>query len=422
MKRDDGLKVKIAYLHQYFVTPDMGGATRSYELARRLAAAGHMVHLVTSDQKPMSGQTVWRREELDGIHVHWTPVSYSNELGYRGRIAAFIRFASRAARKIPELDIDIVFATSTPLTIALPAVWAARRKKVPMVFEVRDLWPEVPIAIGALRNRFVIKAARLLERFAYRNASRIVALAPGMKSAIVETGYPCEFVTVIPNGADLGTFDADGESGDRIRAENGWLGQRRMVLFFGTLGLVNGVDYLIHLAVEMKRLDPEVRFVILGEGRMEHELRKLGENLGVLGDNLFMMGKVSKHAVAAWLAASDMSIALFTGPRVVWKDATQNKFFDSLAAGRPVVNNFDGWQSRIAESQGCGLIIDSVDVQRAAGQMYERLTDQAWLDSAGEKARELAVGSFNRDAQACQLERVLRDALEDNSRRRGNQK
>lgn len=404
-------EVKIAYLHQYFITPGMGGATRSYELARRLVAAGHEVHMVTSDQSSERDQQGWRFEELDGIKVHWTQVHYSNELGFWGRLLAFFAFAWRAAGKVPELDADIVYATSTPLTVALPAVWAARRKRIPMVFEVRDLWPAVPIAMGVIRNPIAIKAARWLERFAYRNASRVIALAPGMKDAVVETGYPDQKVVVIPNGADLNAFSLDANARRRTREQYAWLGERRMVLYFGALGVVNGVDYLIRMAAEIKILDPEVRFVVLGEGRCEQELRELGEELGVLGSNLYMLGKVPKKEVARWLATSDMSIALITGPRVLWKDATQNKFFDSLAAGRPVANNFDGWQSQIAQSTGCGLILDSTDIPRAAQQLYDVLSDDEWLSAAGAVARKLAEGTFNRDTQAQKLESVLENVL-----------
>jgi hypothetical protein len=144
--------MRIVYLHQYFITPQMAGGSRSYEMARRLVAAGHEVHMVTSDQTGKDDGTRWRASVETGINVHCTPVGYDNEMAYRQRIGAFLRFAWRAARKARELGPDIIFATSTPLTIAIPAAYAARRCRVPMVFEVRDLWPAVPIAIGAIRN------------------------------------------------------------------------------------------------------------------------------------------------------------------------------------------------------------------------------------------------------------------------------
>src|SRR5205823_13311940 len=142
--------MRIVYLHQYFVTPQMAGGSRSYEMARRLVAAGHDVHMVTSDRDAADAHAPWRHSVEAGIHVHWTPIAYDNRMSYGERMRAFLRFAWRAARKAVALRGDVVFATSTPLTIAIPAVYAARRLRVPMVFEVRDLWPEVPIAIGAI--------------------------------------------------------------------------------------------------------------------------------------------------------------------------------------------------------------------------------------------------------------------------------
>lgn len=130
----------------------MSGGTRSYEMARRMVAAGHEVHMVTSYREQGECRKGWCQTEESDIQVHWYPVPYSNYMGFVERIKAFFAFAVAARKKIVEIDGDIIFATSTPLTIALPAVFAARKKKIPMVFEVRDLWPEMPIAVGALRN------------------------------------------------------------------------------------------------------------------------------------------------------------------------------------------------------------------------------------------------------------------------------
>ena len=194
--------MKITYLHQYFHTPEVPGSTRSYEMARRFVAAGHDVNLITADRhaKPGSG---WRVSDEAGIRVHWLPVPYSNEMSVRERIGAFFKYAYGAAQKASSLKTDLIFASSTPLTIALPAVWAAKRHRVPMVFEVRDLWPELPIAMGALKGAPTIYTAKRLERFAYRNAAQVIALSPGMKDGVVKTGYPAERVHVVPNSCDL---------------------------------------------------------------------------------------------------------------------------------------------------------------------------------------------------------------------------
>lgn len=401
--------MRIVYLHQYFVTPKMAGGSRSYEMARRLVAAGHEVHMVTSDQDGLHAGNAWVESREAGIRVHWTPVAYDNTMGYQQRILAFLKFAWRAARKAAELRGDVIFATSTPLTIALPAVYAARRCRVPMVFEVRDLWPAVPIAIGAIRNPLAKHAALWLERFAYRNARRIVALAPGMKEAIVATGYPADRVSVIPNGCDLDVF-ADGAAGRALRRERDWLGDRPLLVFNGTFGLVNGMDYLVCLAAAIGRIDPDVRIAAVGTGREFDRTRQLAIEMGVLDRNLFLIGRLPKDQAAAWTLAADMTIALFTGPEIVWRDAVQNKFFDSLAAGKPVANNFPGWQSKIAEQEGAGLIVSATDTEIAARDLARVLRDRNWLERAGRSARSLATGRFNRDLLAHELEKVLRDA------------
>lgn len=401
--------MRIVYLHQYFVTPKMAGGSRSYEMARRLAAAGHEVHMVTSDQEGRADGNEWSVSSEAGFQVHWTPVAYDNTMGYRQRILAFLRFAWRAARKAAELRGDVIFATSTPLTIALPAVYAARHCRVPMVFEVRDLWPAVPIAIGAIRNPLTIRAALWLERFAYRNAQRVVALAPGMKDAIVATGYPAERVAVIPNGCDLDVF-SDGAAGLALRHKHDWLGDRPLLVFNGTFGLVNGMDYLVRLAAAIGRIDPDVRIVAVGTGREFDRTRQLALDLGVLDRNLFLIGRLPKNESAVWTLAADMTIALFTGPEIVWRDAVQNKFFDSLAAGKPVANNFPGWQSKVAEQAGAGLIVSATDTEAAARDIARALRDRDWLERAGQCARTLATGRFNRDLLAQELDRVLRDA------------
>ncbi len=402
--------MRIVYLHQYFVTPRMAGGARSFEMARRLVAAGHEVHMVTSDQEEGAGEAGRWRESIEaGIQVHWTPVPYDNKMGYGRRIAAFLTFAWRAARKAAALRADVVFATSTPLTIAIPAVYASWRSRAPMVFEVRDLWPAVPIAIGAIRNPFAKRAALWLERFAYRNAVRVVALAPGMRDEIVAGGYPAERVRVIPNGCDLELF-SKAEEGAHLRTQYPWLRDRPLLLFTGTFGLVNGMDYLVNLAEAIGRLDPEVRIAAVGTGREFEKTQALAQRLGVLNRNLFLIGRLPKLEVSRWTLAADMTIGLFTGPRIVWRDAVQNKFFDSLAAGKPVANNFPGWQSQIAAEAGAGLILSATDCPAAAREVVQALRNPVWLEQAGRAARVLAVSRFNRDLLAAELADVLAEA------------
>jgi len=409
----------VLYLHQYFATPDMAGGTRSYEMARRLVQHGHEVDLLTSDQRCAEVGDLWRQTDESGIRVHWTSMPYDNRMTIRERLQAFTAFASRASRKVLEFRPDVVFATSTPLTIAIPGIVAQRRFGVPMVFEVRDVWPAVPIALGALRNPLARRAALELERQAYRHATRIVALAPGMKAHVVATGVPAERVDVIPNGCDLDIFTYDARAGQQVRAAHPWLSDRPLVLFTGTLGAANGLEHLVRVAAVLRDTAPQVCFVVIGDGRQREPLIALARELGILDVNLFVLGKMPKREVARWVSAADITTAYFSGPPILWKDAVQNKFFDSLAAGKPVASNHSGWQSQLALDAGCGLVMDPDDVQCAARQLGEVVLDRDWLARAGAAARRLGETRFSRDMLGGLLEGTLRQAVEEYAMTRG---
>lgn len=396
--------MRIIYLHQYFLTPEMAGGTRSYEMARRLVAAGHEVHMVTSDQR--GAGVGWRESTEAGIIVHWASVPYDNQMSFARRIIAFLRFAWMASRRAASLHGDVVFATSTPLTIAIPALVASTIGRVPFVFEVRDMWPDVPIAMGAIRNPASVALARWLEKLTYRRAAHIVALAPGMREDIIAKGVPPEKVSVIPNGCDLDVF-AGPTDARTVRSAHTWLGERPLVLYAGTIGIANGVQYLVEVARAVLALDSEIRFALFGAGREADTVRELARRNGVLDVNFFMHKPIPKRQLADWLAAADMLVALFTGPRIVWKDAVQNKFFDALAAGKPIANNFDGWQSRIATEADIGLILPPQDPAAAARELVRALRDREWLSRVPIRARRLAEGQFNRDRLGASLAGIL---------------
>ncbi len=392
----------------------MAGGTRSFEMARRLVAAGHEVNLVTSRREHGAAAIGWEETKEAGIKVHWYPVPYSNHMSFVERVVAFLRFAYAAARKAASFDADVVFATSTPLTIILPGLFAAWRRRVPLVFEVRDMWPAVPIAMGYLNNPVLRMGAKWLELIAYRRSRHIVALAPGMRDDIVATGIAPEKVTVIPNGCDIDIFGAELSSeASAVRESHQWLQQRKLVLFAGTLGRANGVGFMVQVAAAMRNIDSEVRFVVIGDGAESGQIADSARKIGVLDSSFFMLPAMPKTQLASWIAACDFTIGLFSGPRVLWKDAVQNKFFDSLAAGKPVACNFYGFQSELAVDCGVGLILQPDNPTLAAQQLNEKLNDQEWCATAGSRASELARNEFSRDHLAAQLESVLRSVAFD---------
>lgn len=402
--------MRILYLHQYFNTPSMAGGTRSYDMATRLVQLGHEVQMVTTWREPTQRKS-WYTTTESGVTVHWLPVEYANQMSYSRRIRAFCQFAWHSSRKARALPADVIFATSTPLTIAVPALYASWRKDTPFVFEVRDMWPDVPIALGALSGRVPIRLARQLEMTAYRRAAHIVALAPGMRDEIAAKGIPKEKITVIPNGSDMRLYATAPKEPDP-RREHEWLGDRKLVLYAGTISTANGVDYLVHLAERTAMIDPEIRFVVFGSGRSSEQVRQLAAEKKVLNKTLFMFEPLPKERLVRWCVAADMHLALMAGPSTYLRNAVNNKFFEALAAGKPIANNFDGWQTQVAAEADIGVRLDAEDYEAAARILTNALHDEAWLAAASARSRALGEGRFNRDLQAKELERVLLDAAD----------
>lgn len=401
----------ILYLHQYFVPPDGSGGTRSYEMARRFVISGNKVTMITSSAFfPATYRFTNRITDLDieGINLKVIDVPYSNKLPYAQRIKAFIDFAIQAIVQSNSIqDVDIVFATSTPLTIAIPGVIAKYKHKCPMVFEVRDLWPELPIAIGAIKNPLIIRIARLLERWAYRNSEHVIALSPGMMYGVVQTGYPKERVSVIPNSCDVALFRSPTINGSDFTDRYPFLKEGALIVYAGTFGIINGVNYLVDIAVEMSKIDSTVRFAVVGDGKQKLQLLEHARNRGVLEKNFWVIPPVSKREMPNLLAAATMALSLFIDLPEMWNNSA-NKFFDALASSRPIMINYGGWQAELLTSTGAGLVVPPRDPLAAASLLYQFISDPERLNKAEVAAGNLATTVFDRDLLYDSLYDVLK--------------
>jgi glycosyltransferase involved in cell wall biosynthesis len=361
--------------------------------------------MITSDIAGTS-KGKWKHTVEEGIEVYWLPVRYDNKMSYFERIKAFLKFAIMAGPKAATFKADIIFATSTPLTIIIPALWAKWSLKVPIVFEVRDLWPELPIAMKAIRNPVLKLGAKWLEKLAYKNSEHIVALSPGMKKGILKAGIADEKVTVIPNSSDVSLFTVKESAGISFRSQYDWLNNRPLVVYTGTLGHINGVGYLVELANEMAEIDPEVCFLIVGDGAEYQKVYKLAISRGVLNKNLFMLGSFPKTEVVKVLNAADIATSLFIDLEPMWANSA-NKFFDALASGTPVAINYGGWQKDMLESTGAGIYLDVNDYKKAAKDLFNFMNSKSHLSKAQAASRKLAVDRFNRDRLALDLLNIL---------------
>jgi glycosyltransferase involved in cell wall biosynthesis len=386
--------MRITYIHQHFRRPDEPGGTRPWEFARRLADDGHRVTVVC-------GGEVARSYTESNFTVVQVKAAYRNEFGTASRLRAFTAFLLRATWHSLTIKSDLVFASSTPLTVAVPALIAATIRGLPFVFEVRDLWPGVPIELGYLTNPVLKRAALLLERITYARAQHVVALSPSMAAGVRRTS-PSTEVTVIPNSADVQRFRATTAERSQLRKELGWE-EKFVLVYAGSLGVTYDTEWIIALAAEMR--DDPVHFVIAGAGARA-DVIQAAISAGEL-TNVSYVGAVPKDTVAKLLPAADGVLStLIDAPSL--EGNSLNKVFDAFAAGRPLFFNHDGWLSRLSVDAGAGWRL-SRDPSDARERILAVIRSGA-ADEAGDVAAALGDGEFSRDYHYRQLASVLTSA------------
>ena len=351
--------------------------------------------------------------EADGINVVAIAAAYNDPqlgTGMSGRrrmvkFYQFARLAGRIGKKLPKPDV--VFATHTPLTVGLAGLSLGRHFDVPFVFEVRDLWPEALVNVGALRNPAGIWWLRRMAKKIYAGAKHIVALSPGMKDGIVRAGVSAEKVTMIPNGSDLDLFKPDLE-GSAQRERLG-LGDRFAAIYFGAMGMANGLDYVIKAAIMLtERGRGDIVLVLHGGGGRRSGLEDMVRAYG-LNNVIFSDLVPDKAEVARIVAGCDACMTIYRASKEqTW---SPNKMFDALAAGKPVLINVPRWLGETIENNDCGIKLDPHHPEALAEALEELADDTELCRRMGKKARALAEREFDRNKLADRLENVLLEVV-----------
>lgn len=405
--------MNVLYYHQHFSTPQGSTGTRSYEMARRLLAQGHSVTMVCGSygggNTGLAGayQNGKREGRVAGIQVVEFELPYSNRDSFLRRTLTFLKFAWRSAWLVLRRDYDLVFATTTPLTAGIPGILARWLRGKPFVFEVRDLWPELPKAMGVIRNPLVLGAMSVLEWLSYRSAHRLIGLSPGIVDGIARRGVPRERIALIPNGCDLDIF---GVSAEPWRPEGAGVNDL-MAVFTGTHGIANGLDAVLDAAAELKRRGRnDIKLVLIGQGKLKVELqqRAHAEQL----DNVIFHDPVNKAKLAGLMAATDVGMQILANVPAFYYGTSPNKFFDYIAAGRPVLNNYPGWLAGIITEHECGYAAPPDDPVAFANALIHAADHRDELRRMGQRARALAQSEYNRDLLAARFVTWLEKAVE----------
>jgi glycosyltransferase involved in cell wall biosynthesis len=389
--------MRILYIHQYFATRKGQTGTRSYEQARRLMAAGHDVVMLTSSacltdaEIENTGQRTWRGT-IDGIEMRVLRIPYRQKMSYPRRIVSFLTFMVRASlAAVAEPNIDIVFASSTPLTVGVPALFCHLCRRVPFLFEVRDLSVDVAVAMGVIRNRMVASVLHLFEKLVYRSARLIVASNEEVARTIEAKTNGSPPVISVPNACDIDLFRPT-RDGAAFRHAYG-LDDKIVCIHSGAMGPVNGLDAVLDVAQSLRE-DKRIRFVLIGSGDQKPRLesRIMDEEL----HNVAIYDSLPKNDLADVLATVDIGL-MTVAPVPMLELNCANKFFDYLAAGLPIVLNYQGWQGRVLEQHCCGLSAAQGD-REAFRDAIKRLADDEQLRRRmSTNARHAAVTVFSRE-------------------------
>lgn len=389
--------MRVLYFHQYFSTPAGSAGTRSHAMARGLIARGHQVLMVCGSaargdsglDTPFRGGR--RRGVVDGIDVLEFDLAYSNADGFLRRTAIFLRFAWLSIVVALSERYDVVFATSTPLTAGIPGIVARWIRRKPFVFEVRDLWPELPRAMGVIRNPLLLGAMSILEWATYRSADRLVALAPGIVDGIARRGVDRTAIAFIPNGCDLDLFAADPALWRPAGVEAGDL----LAAFAGAHGIANGLDAVLDAAIELQRRGrADIRIALIGDGKLKPRLQAKAEKAKLT--NVIFHPPVPKTLLAGLMAGVDVGLQVLENVPAFYDGTSPNKFFDYLAAGVPVLINYPGWLADVVRTAGCGFVVPPADSLAFADALERAADDREALASMGGRARALARDRFDR--------------------------
>lgn len=401
--------MRILYFHQHFGTPQGSTGTRSYEFAKALVARGHRVTMVCGAftlnglSLPFDEERHWSRGDVEGIDVIALPLPYSNRDGLVKRALVFLKFAWRSTLLALKEDYDVLFATSTPLTAGIPGiVMKLLGRGKPFVFEVRDLWPELPRALG-MKNPFALAGMSVLEWLSYRLSDACVGLSPGIVEGIRRRSRKDLPIAMIPNGCDLDLFHPS----MRRELNLPGVGPGDFVAgFTGAHGIANGLDAVLDAGAELKRRGrKDIKIVLIGDGNQKDRLKKRSLSEGI--DNVLFFPPVKKTEMARITASFDCGLMILANVEAFYYGTSPNKFFDYISAGIPVVNNYPGWLADLIGQNGCGIAVPPESASAFADALCLMADDPARRGQMGQAGRRLAEREFNRAALADQFCRFL---------------
>ena len=401
--------MRILFLSHYFPPEVNAPASRTFEHCREWVRNGHQVTVLTCAPNHPRGlvypgyrNRLWQRERRDGIDIIRVVTYITPNEGFVRRSLGYLSFMMACVCAAPFLPrADVLVTTSPQFFNGLAGYPVKLMKRIPWVLEIRDLWPESVLALGAVRNRLLIRLLSALERFAYRKCDHIVPVTEAFRSYIVAKGIAAEKISVVRNGVDLSLFDGDADPRE-LRARLGLAG-KFVVSYVGTHGMAHGLETVLHAAARLRR-HARIAFLLVGDGAERKRLLELRDQLGL--NNVTMLAQLPKERMPQIWSLSDASLVLLR-KLPLFETVIPSKIFESMAMGRPIILGVGGEARAIVEESQSGLVIDPESSTNLCTAVLKLAHNPSLGRALGANGQRHVAAHFDRRVLARRFEGVL---------------
>ena len=388
--------MKILYLHQYFQTPLDAGGTRSYFIAKHLIKLGHEVKMVfsTTDR---AGKNY--KDSYEGIKLLKLDYNYSNKQSFFKRALVFIKFSLKTCYIVLKEDYDIIYATSTPLTIGIPALVAKLIRRKKYIFEVRDLWPELPKAMGIINNKLMYNFLKILEISCYKFADFCIGLSPGIVKGITKY-VPSTKTELISNYSNTDFFEPKTNFNNNKKIK---------LIYAGAFGFANGIDNILNEAKKLLELGYDnnfFQFDFYGTGIKQEDLIARVKNENLI--NCKFYEPVPKFKLKNIFHDYDMGIMSLENIKEFHYGTSPNKFFDYISSGTPVICNYEGWIKDLIIEHDIGMATNPLIMSDFTNKLINLSKDKKILEIQSINARSLAETEFSDNVQLKKITKIFK--------------
>lgn len=391
----------LLYLQQFLILPESPGNSRSWEFAHQWWETGWDISIVTTSAylkdhpdypHPQNFPYKW---SYKGIDIYVLDIGYSHLMPFRRRIQAFVSFYRKAWKAIRQVsEVDAVLAYTAPLSVADLGRNASKHLEVPFFLEIGDVWPDVPVDMGVITQRPLINWLNRRTQKIYDQALHIFPFSPGMKEQVMAKGVSDQKITPIPNGARI----APKSRPITFAHPKGMV----RLLYTGTVGMANDLSQLMEaMAILEATKDLDIYLDVVGEGNDKKKVVMKAKELGL--QRVSFHEKVSKLKLKRFWESADIGIVCFKNAPTLQANGSA-KFFDYLAAGIPVVINYEGWQAELLREYNCGMSSEQGNVKAFAWNLIFLAKNPPIRLRMGGNGRRLVSVQFDRQLLAKQMQ------------------